>query len=360
MCGYRSSDPGTCPRCGLPLLYKVRLIKPYKSNMPGVWRYSSVLPRPIRVVSLGEGFTRIRRVNDVVIKYEGNNPTGTYYDRGSAVLASLINGGEVKLTFEEDLTRSLALYLSTVGIETTVSVSYNVDPRDLLILAKLNVKVCVNCIDKPSIDYFNPLLIEGFKTIAYELFEQLNDVKVIAVPVERGALTLAVVKGFMELEEMGLIGSMPRLIGVYIGELKSPIGNQLRELGITFMKVKPEDAISAVVELARHSIFARPISASAYVIAKNTGAVAIVSGSPKVRVNTSESSGLGRLQRLQGLIIARVPRGKPLTAYSIWRTIGEGSLLGVYKALDSLVSKGMATVTIRVIGKRKVKYYVLS
>jgi len=164
LCGYRSSDPGTCPRCGLPLLYKVRPIKPYKSNMPGVWRYSSVLPRPIRVVSLGEGFTRIRRVNDVVIKYEGNNPTGTYYDRGSAVLASLINGGEVKLTFEEDLTRSLALYLSTVGIETTVSVSYNVDPRDLLILAKLNVKVCVNCIDKPSIDYFNPLLIEGFKT----------------------------------------------------------------------------------------------------------------------------------------------------------------------------------------------------
>jgi len=162
LCGYRSSDPGTCPRCGLPLLYKVRPIKPYKSNMPGVWRYSSVLPRPIRVVSLGEGFTRIRRVNDVVIKYEGNNPTGTYYDRGSAVLASLINGGEVKLTFEEDLTRSLALYLSTVGIETTVSVSYNVDPRDLLILAKLNVKVCVNCIDKPSIDYFNPLLIEDY------------------------------------------------------------------------------------------------------------------------------------------------------------------------------------------------------
>jgi len=41
LCGYRSSDPGTCPRCGLPLLYKVRPIKPYKSNMPGVWRYSS-------------------------------------------------------------------------------------------------------------------------------------------------------------------------------------------------------------------------------------------------------------------------------------------------------------------------------
>ncbi len=360
LCGYRSHEPGVCPRCGLPLLYRVSFSKFHISSLPGVWRYLNELPKPNKLVSLGEGFTKIRRINGIIIKYEGNNPTGTYYDRGSAVLASLTNDGDVKLVFEEDLTRSLALYLSMVGINVTVSVNSNVDPRDLLILAKLSTRVCVNCVRDPSVDYFNPFLIEGFKTISYELIEQLGDLRTVTVPVERGALILALVKGFMELEDKGIISNAPRVMGVHVGSLKSPIGDQLRELGVSFMSVKPEDTITAVVELAKHSVFARPISASAYVAAKDINeAVAVVSGSPKVRASFNMRTRSNRAQSLQDAILARAPKGVPLTAYSVWKTVGEGSLLGVYKALDSLASRGLATVMVKVIGRRKVKYYVL-
>lgn len=361
LCGYRSSEPGVCPRCGLPLLYRASFSKFHVSNLPGVWRYINELPKPSKLISLGEGFTKIRRINGIAIKYEGNNPTGTYYDRGSAVLASVSNG-DVELTFEEDLTRSLALYLSMVGINITVSVDSNVDPRDLLILAKLSTRVCVNCIKNPSVSYFDPFLIEGFKTISYELIEQLDNLKAITVPVERGALALALIKGFMELEDKGIISDMPRIIGVHVGPLKSPIGDQLRELGINFMSVKPEDTINAVVELAKHSVFARPISASAYVAAKEVNeSVAIVSGSPKVKTSLStRARRINKVQGLQNIILKRAPKGVPLTAYEVWKTIGEGSLLGVYKALDSLTSRGLATVMVKVVGKRKVKYYVLS
>ncbi|WP_291767128.1 pyridoxal-phosphate dependent enzyme [Caldivirga sp. UBA161] len=361
LCGYRSSEPGVCPRCGLPLLYRASFSKFHRSNLPGVWRYINELPKPSRLISLGEGFTKIRRINGIMIKYEGNNPTGTYYDRGSAVLASVSNSGDVELTFEEDLTRSLALYLSMAGVKVTVSVDSSVDPRDLLILAKLSTKVCVNCVRNPSVDYFNPLLIEGFKTISYELIEQLDNLRAVTVPVERGALALALVKGFMELEDKGIISVMPRIIGVHVGSLKSPIGDQLRELGVNFMSVKPEDTINAVVELAKHSVFARPISASAYVAAKGINeSIAIVSGSPKVRAGFStRAERSSKTQGLQDVILTRVPKGVPLTAYGVWKAIGEGSLLGVYKALDSLTSRGLATVMVKVVGKRKVKYYIL-
>lgn len=350
-----------CPRCGLPLLYRASFSKFHRSNLPGVWRYINELPKPSRLISLGEGFTKIRRINGIMIKYEGNNPTGTYYDRGSAVLASVSNSGDVELTFEEDLTRSLALYLSMAGVKVTVSVDSSVDPRDLLILAKLSTKVCVNCVRNPSVDYFNPLLIEGFKTISYELIEQLDNLRAVTVPVERGALALALVKGFMELEDKGIISVMPRIIGVHVGSLKSPIGDQLRELGVNFMSVKPEDTINAVVELAKHSVFARPISASAYVAAKGINeSIAIVSGSPKVRAGFStRAERSSKTQGLQDVILTRVPKGIPLTAYGVWKAIGEGSLLGVYKALDSLTSRGLATVMVKVVGKRKVKYYIL-
>lgn len=357
VCGFRDTKPGKCPRCGIPLLYDANYEKFRPRELPGVWRYIDVLPRPRRMVSLGEGFTRIRRLDSVFVKYEGSNPTGSYYDRGSAVLAGMMDPGiKVNLVFEEDLTRSLALYLASIGIKPTVSVGLNVNVRDLLMLTRLGIDVCIGCVSESTINYFDPFLIEGFKTISYEIYEQLGVVNEVVVPVERGALIISVLKGFMELRDHGIIDDIPKITGSYVGKIGGPVIDRLRDMGLRFVRVNETDVIGSMIELSKKSIYPTLISATAYAVAKNSSnAVAVVSGSFRYKVTVGNRAGLRSLQRL---ILERVPREKPLTAYSIWKMTG-GSLLGIYKALNSLADKGMVKVVDKVVGKRKIKYYVV-
>ena len=63
---------------------------------------------------------------------------------------------------------------------------------------------------------FNPLTIEGKKTVAFELFEQLNYVVPdrIFVPVGDGVIISGVYKGFEDLLKLGIITKMPTVVAV--------------------------------------------------------------------------------------------------------------------------------------------------
>jgi threonine synthase len=62
----------------------------------------------------------------------------------------------------------------------------------------------------------NPFAVEGGKTIAYELYEQMRRSlpAMLFVPVGGGGLLGGIHSGFCELRELGLIGALPRLVGV--------------------------------------------------------------------------------------------------------------------------------------------------
>ena len=63
---------------------------------------------------------------------------------------------------------------------------------------------------------FNPLTIEGKKTVSFEIFEQLNQ-KIpdrIFVPVGDGVIISGVYKGFEDLSHLGIIKKIPEIIGV--------------------------------------------------------------------------------------------------------------------------------------------------
>jgi len=90
-CGRRYSDFVTsCSDCGSPLVvdYEGREWKP---KGQGVWRYQSMIPVN-GSISLSEGNTPLVRRRDVdeeiFMKLEGDNPTGSFKDRGSTVVIS--------------------------------------------------------------------------------------------------------------------------------------------------------------------------------------------------------------------------------------------------------------------------------
>src|SRR5215211_6654022 len=90
-----------CPNCGAPWTWD--LPSPafpraaIEARPPTLWRYAEALPRFARVVSLGEPVTPLVELDPpdgaagvrLLAKVEGLQPTGSYKDRGSALLVSL-------------------------------------------------------------------------------------------------------------------------------------------------------------------------------------------------------------------------------------------------------------------------------
>src|SRR3989441_5962390 len=61
---------------------------------------------------------------------------------------------------------------------------------------------------------FNPLLVDAFKTIAYEIAIGGEVPDYLFVPVAGGDLLFGLYKGLQELREMGRLDSLPRLVAV--------------------------------------------------------------------------------------------------------------------------------------------------
>ncbi len=292
-CGFSVDDYGIlkCPKCGLPLLVSKGSIN-YRisGNKSGIWRYSSMLPKAREEVSLGEGYTPVRHMGKFLLKLEGRNPpSGSYMDRGgTAVWISHRMPREISLRMDGDFSKSVSLYVSRIGGRVLVSIGKTDDARDVEFYAKLGgCNLCIDCVMEPSVKYGDPLMIEGYKTISIELYEQLRSINGIVVPVESGILVYSIWHGINELLEAGVLSSPPphiigaRLLGSSSDGLGNPIIDFLKTRGVEFMDVDPQDSLDAVIRLTRINVYARPISAAAYVVAEQMGNdyVAIISGS---------------------------------------------------------------------------------
>jgi len=144
----------------------------------------------------------------------------------------------------------------------------------------------------------NPLYIEGTKTAAYELWEQLGGRApgTVVTPLGQGGLLLGIYKGFWELQQAGYVGSLPRLIGVQsvacapvaqafqrgvseplrveegatIAEgikITEPVRGRrilsaIRETGGTCVIVSDQEIDEARVELGHHGFYVEPTSAT--------------------------------------------------------------------------------------------------
>jgi len=239
-----------CDRCGDLLEVKVEADEVFDrerliGRVNSMWRYAELLPDFGRPVTMGEGMTRLVRcerlakklgVRELYVKLEGMNPTGSFKDRGISVgvtVALEAGAGRVICASTGNTSASLAAYAAKAGIECVVLIPKGKVASGKLFQARLfGATICevsgvfddalkavlemAEEIGAYVLNSVNPWRLEGQKTAAFEIWEQLNGslgINVV-VPVGNAGNIAAIWKGFEELWDHGLTEEVPRMIGV--------------------------------------------------------------------------------------------------------------------------------------------------
>jgi threonine synthase len=225
-------------------LWATRLGSLDPRDRSGVWRYRELLPFADNalIVSLNEGNTplyeaprsaRYCGLDSLKLKHQGCNPTGSFKDTGmtTAVTQARILGVRIVVCASTGNTAaSLAAYAARADLPCAILV-----PRGQVSHAKLAqsldygakvveldgnfddaMRVIRELTEDESIylvNSINPFRIEGQKTVAAELLQQLDWQVPDHVVVPGGNLgnSSAFGKGFVELFELGVIDRLPKL-----------------------------------------------------------------------------------------------------------------------------------------------------
>jgi threonine synthase len=234
-----------CTVCGLPLrvdydLSRVSVtLKDLRDRPPTLWRYREVLPiAPEAAVTLGEGFTPLLNVgSNVWVKDEARNPTGSFKARGMSLavsMAKLLGARGLAAPSAGNAAGALAAYGARAGLPVTVAMPDDT-PAPFFKECEL-YGATIHAVKGTIADagrflrefrlrgtfdvstLREPYRIEGKKTMAYELVEQMEgDVPdVILYPTGGGTGLVGMWKAFGEMEKLGWIpaGRRPRFVSV--------------------------------------------------------------------------------------------------------------------------------------------------
>ena len=206
-----------------------------------LWRYHALLPleegaEPVR---LGEGWTPLLPASlvgmNVHVKLEYLQATGSYKDRGAAVLASALDQAKARSVVEDssgNAGAAMSAYMVRQNIPMTLfvpqSAANGIKVRQSLACgaevdheAPTREEATRRAMEtvKGSTVYashvYAPHFLAGIMTAAWEIWEQLGDAPDnLVVPVGHGLLLLGLHHGFAVLREAGLIDKTPRIFGV--------------------------------------------------------------------------------------------------------------------------------------------------
>jgi threonine synthase len=260
VCGaaYADGDPRTICTCGgllsvehdlarlndgdLRRVFAERWALRTGSAASGVWRYRELLGDFPAPVSRPEGNTPLythRRLTDwagagnLLLKHEGENPTGSFKDRGMTVGVSQavkVGARAVVCASTGNTSSSLASYAALAGLPCVVfvpqgkiasgklaqSIAYGAHviqmEGDFDVALTMARAVCQQ-MDLYLLNSINPWRIEGQKTIIFELLQQLDwqPPDWIVVPGGNLGNTSAFGKALRELHALGMIERLPRL-----------------------------------------------------------------------------------------------------------------------------------------------------
>jgi threonine synthase len=245
-----------CGECGRPLLavYDLPAIsailrkEALARREPSLWRYRELLPLPLKEapVTLGEGWTpllpahRFGReigLQNVWLKDETQNPTGTFKARGMSVAVSMARHFGVEtlaVPSAGNAAGALAAYAARAGVQAHLFMPKDTPRANIIECAAIGAHVtlvdglitdCAREVAKRSATegWFDlstlkePYRVEGKKTLGYEIAEQhdweLPDV--ILYPTGGGTGLIGMWKAFDEMEQLGWIPSKrPRMVAV--------------------------------------------------------------------------------------------------------------------------------------------------
>lgn len=206
---------------------------------PSPWRYAAALRVPRDgAISMGEGGTPLieRQWNDraVHLKMDYLAPTGSFKDRGVSVLMSYLRQRGVSSILEDssgNAGAAMAAYAAAAGIACRILVPASAPAGKLVQMRACGADVVpisgsrqdvsdAALAEAESTFYashnWQPFFLEGTKTVAYEIWEQLGfraPDNVIA-PCGGGSNVIGCHIGFRELLAAGQIDRMPRIFGI--------------------------------------------------------------------------------------------------------------------------------------------------
>lgn len=319
-----------CSSCG-SLLRVDREISEPSFKGPGMEKYKEVLAVDSKIVTLQEGSTPLcdsselaqkYGLDDVFLKYEGANPTGSFKDRGSSVaITKALEYGHssVSLASTGNMAASVAAYSSKARLKSNIYIPYDTPVGKIsqvlayegnLIMVKGDFQ---DCLDRAvmktdegnylAMTGLNPYYLDGEKTVGYELIHQMNDFysnkrnpDILIVPMGTGGFLSSIYWSFKEQKKLGLIDKIPKIVGAQ-SKACSPIVDAFNEghkrpkppkghidtiadsihVKVPFnghtaieamnetdgfgVQVKDDKIIEAIFEMGREGIFAEPAAA---------------------------------------------------------------------------------------------------
>ena len=229
-------------KCGKPLTVRyewediTREIQ-IESEEESLWRYFSILPTNStkEKISLGEGWTPLIPIGDnVYVKNETVNPTGSFKDRGMAMAVTMAKAQKVEkicLPSAGNAGVSASAYCQAADIDCfvflpeTIPESFKNETEhyksELVLSGQTISEAAQAMISQKDEDWFDistlkePFRVEGKKTLGYEIAEQLcwTLPDVIIYPTGGGTGLIGMWKAFKEMLGIGWIsGPLPRMV----------------------------------------------------------------------------------------------------------------------------------------------------
>jgi threonine synthase len=279
-----------CRKCGDILEVKYdfeelqrKLEKSNWRNIPlSVWRYKDLMPIEdfSKIVSLNEGGTGLHSCHklgkqlgllQLYVKNEGENPTGSFKDRGMTVGVSKANelgAKNVICASTGNTSASLAAYAAKAGMQCTVlipsgKIAYWKLSQAMIYGAKVlqvrgNFDESLDFVFKiaekhPSIyllNSINPFRVEGQKSLGFEICDQLDGEAPdrVVVPVGNAGNISAIWKGFTEFHRLGFIKKLPKMTGIQAAG-SAPIAQMIKTGAKEMVPVKTPETLATAIRI---------------------------------------------------------------------------------------------------------------
>lgn len=326
-CGkkYGLNEPRWQCRCGSVLDIRMAVRFPrdrINKRKPTLWRYQEALPlrHDGGIISFDEGFTPLVLMRfqgfRIGVKLEFLFLTGSFKDRGATVLVSKINQLGIKEVVGDssgNAGAAISAYCAAAHIGCNMYVPESTSAAKLTQMRMYGAKLvripgsrevaaqaALKIAQKTyyASHYWNPFFLQGTKTFAFEVWEQLGwkAPANLILPAGHGTLLLGAYLGFQDLQAAGMIKRVPKIFAVqsescgplyqafhqhldFLPEITEPeslaegihirkplrwkqLIEAVRVTGGTFLTVSEEEIISSLKEAGRRGFFVEPTSAT--------------------------------------------------------------------------------------------------
>src|SRR5438874_128272 len=261
--GWEGRGPKGLTAAALKKLWRDRRLSHDSVDQSGVWRFRQILPEipQPQIITIKEGNTpvyelshcaRSAGVAQLLAKHQGMNPTGSFKDTGMTVAASFARQAGyrwVACASTGNTSASMAAYAARGGLHSLVLIpdgkiswgklSQSLDYGAITCQLKTDFDGCVRVLNEVVermpvylLNSVNPYRVEGQKTAAFELLEQLDwqPPDHIIVPGGNLANSSAIGKALREMKQLGFISRLPK-ISVIQAEGANPLVRTIHETG---------------------------------------------------------------------------------------------------------------------------------